>query len=46
MEKLAIDLKAVKTAREVSISVFHITYERKSKRKVICFNILTKVTSL
>jgi hypothetical protein len=40
------DLKAVKTAREISIGIFYITNGRKHKGRVIYSNILIKATGL
>jgi hypothetical protein len=46
VKQLPIDLKVVKTARKISTYIFGIAYGYKSKRRVICPNILTKVTGL
>jgi multisubunit Na+/H+ antiporter MnhC subunit len=40
------DLKAVKTTREISIGIFYIAYRRKCKGRVICLNILIKAIGL
>jgi hypothetical protein len=40
------DLKAVKTIREVSIGILYIAYKYKCKGRVICSDILTKAIGL
>jgi hypothetical protein len=40
------DLKAVKTAREVSMGILYIAHRYKRKGRVICLDILTKATGL
>jgi hypothetical protein len=45
VEELTVDLKVIKTIREVSISISNIAYRRKRKCKVIYFNILIKAIS-
>jgi hypothetical protein len=46
IKELSIDLKAVKTTREINISIFYIAYKHKYKGRVIHSNILTKAIGL
>jgi hypothetical protein len=39
------DLKVIKTTREVNISIFYIAYRYKRKYRVICLNILIEAIS-
>ena len=46
MNNYIIDLKVVKTAREINTGIFYIAYRRKYKGRVIRSNILIKAIGL